>query len=159
MSTFAFVNYARFLLPNGTPTSPVYAYQNFSVNQPRIYGGVTYQFAPFGVSTGAGAKGGDRSEATLGAGTNAITVNVFAEAVNSRWLLELKTVSLDPDTFADAVLIRTETWRVARYEMDTEKILLKLTSPLDAVRDQVPRRYLSTTLVGALPSSATLVVS
>lgn len=157
MSTFAFVNYARFLQSNGSAT--VYSYQNFSVNQQRTYSGVTYTFVPFAVSTGAGSKGGDRSEATLGAGLNEITVNIFAEAVNSRWLLELKTVSLDPDTFADSALIRTEIWRVARYEMDTEKILLRLTSPLDAVRDQVPRRYLSTKLVGALPSSATLVVS
>jgi len=159
MSTFAFVNYARFLQKDGTATSPVYAYQNFSVNQPRIYGGVTYQFAPFAVSSGAGAKGGDRSETTLGAGLDALTVNIFTEAVTSRWLLELKTVSLDPETFADVTLIRSEVWRVARYEMDTEKILLTLTSPLDAVRSQVPRRYLSTKLVGALPSSATLVVS
>lgn len=159
MSTFAFVNYARFLQKNGSVTSPVYAYQNFSVNQTRIYGGVTYAFVPFAVSSGAGAKGGDRSETTLGAGVNAVTVNIFAEAVNERWLLELKTVSLDPETFADVALIRSEIWRVARYEMDTEKILLKLTSPLDAVRSQVPRRYLSTKLVGALPSSATLVVS
>lgn len=157
MSTFAFVNYARFLQSNGSAT--VYSYQNFSVNQQRTYSGVTYTFVPFAVSTGAGSKGGDRSEATLGAGLNEITVNIFAEAVNSRWFLELKTVSLDPDTFADSALIRTEIWRVARYEMDTEKILLRLTSPLDAVRDQVPRRYLSTKLVGALPSSATLVVS
>lgn len=159
MSSFAFVNYARFTQRDGSATSPVYAYQNFSVNQTRTYGGVTYQFAPFAVSTGAGSRGGDRSEATLGAGTNAITVNIFAEAVNSNWLLELKTVSLNPDTFADSTLIRTEIWRVARYELDNEKILLRLTSPLDAVRDQAPNRFLSTRLVGALPTSATLVVS
>lgn len=159
MSSFAFVNYARFTQRDGSATSPVYAYQNFSVNQTRTYGGVTYQFVPFAVSTGAGSRGGDRSEATLGAGTNAITVNIFAEAVNSNWLLELKTVSLNPDTFADSTLIRTEIWRVARYELDNEKILLRLTSPLDAVREQVPNRFLSTRLVGALPTSATLVVS
>lgn len=159
MSAFAFVNYARFLQRSGVPTSPTYAYQNFSINQPRTYSGITYQFVPFAVSTGAGVKGGDRSEATLGAANNPITVNIFAEAVNSNWLLELKTVALDPDTFADGALIRSETWYISRYEMDTEKILLQLTSPLDAVRDQVPRRYLSTKLVGALPSSAALVVS
>lgn len=157
MTAFAFVHYARFIQRSGVATA--YAYQNFSVNQSRTYSGVTYQFVPFAVSSGAGSRGGDRSETTLGAAPNQITVNVFAEAVNSRWLLELKTVSLDPSTFSDSTLIRSETWRVARYEMDTEKILLKLTSPLDAVRDQVPNRYLNTKLVGALPSSATLVVS
>lgn len=156
MSTFAFVNYARFMQDSSTPT--VYAYQNFSVNQTRIYGGVTYSFLPFAVSTGAGSKGGDRSEAVLGAGNNQISVNIFAEAVQSRWLLELKTVSLSVTDFSDDALIRSELWRVASYDMDTEKILLKLTSPLDAVSSDVPRRVLSTALVGALPTSGSLVV-
>lgn len=157
MATLAFVNYARFLTTTGTPTA--YAYQNFSVNQTRVYSGVTYQFVPFALSTGAGSRGGDRSDATLGAGNNAITVNIFAEAVASRWLLDVKTVLLDPTTFNDVALLRSEVWRVASYEMNTETIAMKLSSPLDAVREQVPNRYLSTKLVGALPSSATLVVS
>lgn len=157
MSAFAFVNYARFMVNASTATA--YAYQNFSVNVTRAYAGVTYSFLPFAVSTGAGSKGGDRSEAVLGAGTNEISVNIFAEAVQSRWLLELKTVSLDITDFSDDALIRSELWRVASYDMDTEKVLLKLTSPLDAVRSDVPRRVLSTELVGALPSSGSLVVS
>ena len=156
MSAFAFINYARFMQDSSTPT--VYAYQNFSVNQTRIYEGVTYSFLPFAVSTGAGSKGGDRSEAVLGAGSNQISVNIFAEAVQSRWLLELKTVSLSVSDFSDDALIRSELWRVASYDMDTEKILLKLTSPLDAVSSDVPRRDLSTALVGALPTSGSLVV-
>jgi hypothetical protein len=88
MSTFAFVNYARFMEDSSTPT--VYAYQNFSVNLTRTYSGVTYSFMPFAVSTGAGSKGGDRSEAVLGAATNEISVNIFAEAVQSRWLVGSK---------------------------------------------------------------------
>ncbi len=157
MSAFAFVNYVRFMENSSTATA--YAYQNFSVNVTRTYSGVTYNFLPFAISTGAGSKGGDRSEAVLGAGTNDISVNIFAEAVQSRWLLELKTVSLDITDFSDDALIRSELWRVASYDMDTEKVLLKLTSPLDAVRSDVPRRVLSTELVGALPSSGSLVVS
>lgn len=156
MSAFAFVNYARFLEDSSTPT--VYAYQNFSVNLTRVYSGVAYSFLPFAVSTGAGSKGGDRSEAVLGAATNEISVNIFAEAVQSRWLLDLKTVSLDVTDFSDVALIRSELWRVASYDMDTEKVMLKLTSPLDAVASDVPRRVLNTKIVGALPTSGSLVV-
>lgn len=159
MSTFAFCNYIRFLLPDGKPTSPVRAYQNFAINESRVYSGITYAYATFGVATGGGTKGGDRGEATLAAAVNAITVNLSAESVKNKWLLEIKTVSLDPLTFRDTALIRTEVFRVARYEMDNEKLLLKLISPLDAAQGQVPNRYLTTRLVGALPSSGTLVVS
>ena len=157
MSTFAFVNYSRFLTSAGVATA--YAYQNFSINQPRIYGGVTYQFAPFAYTLGAGSKGGDRSDSSLIAGLDPISVNLFAEAVQDRYLLEVKTVSLDPETFADDALIRTELWRVAQYEMDTERVILKLSSPLDATKGDIPKRRLSTKLVGALPSTGSLVIS
>jgi hypothetical protein len=157
MSAYAFVNYIRFKTQadayTGTP------YQNFSINESRTYSGVTYSFAPFAVSSGGGARGGDRSSASLVAGTDAISVNLFAEAVQNRYMLEIKTVSLDPLTFTDEALVASEIWRVASYDMDTTRVVLKLTSPLDAVKAQVPRRTLSTALVGALPTSGALVVS
>jgi hypothetical protein len=157
MNAFAFVNYARFLEQDGTPT--IYAYQNFSINDQRIYSGVTYEFAPFAYTLGAGSRGGDRSDSSLVAGLDQLTVNLFAESVESRWLLEIKTVSLVPVNFADDVLVRTELWRIAQYEMDTEKIILKLSSPLDAAKANIPRRRLTTGLVGALPTTGSLVIS
>ena len=157
MSSFAFVNYSRFLTSAGVATA--YAYQNFSINQSRAYGGVTYQFAPFAYTLGAGSKGGDRSDSSLVAGLDPISVNLFAEAVEDRYLLEVKTVSLDPETFVDDALIRTELWRVAQYEMDTERVILKLSSPLDATKGDIPKRRLTTKLVGALPSTGRLVIS
>ena len=156
MSAYAFVNYVRFKTQadayTGTP------YQNFSINQTRTYSGTTYSFAPFAVSSGGGTRGGERSNAALVAGADALSVNLFAEAVQNRYLLEIKTVSLDPLTFADEALIATEIWRIASYEMDTTTVTMRLTSPLDAVKAQIPRRTLSTTLVGELPTSGALVV-
>ena len=156
MSAYAFVNYIRFKTQDdaytGTP------YQNFSINEQRVYDGTTYSFAPFAVSSGGGARGGERSSASLVAGTDAISVNLFAEAVRNRYMLEIKTVSLDPMTFADEALVASEIWRIASYDMDSTRVVMRLTSPLDAVRAQVPRRTLSTALVGALPTSGALVV-
>jgi len=43
--------------------------------------------------------------------------------------------------------------------MDTERIILKLSSPLDATKGNVPRRRLTTGLVGALPTTGSLVIS
>jgi hypothetical protein len=159
MSAYAFVNYIRFKTQadayTGTP------YQNFSIDQQRMYAEVTYNFAPFAVSSGGGARGGERSSANLVAGADAISVNLFAEAVQNRYMLEIKTVSLDPLTFADEALVASEIWRVASYDMDTARgaVVLKLTSPLDAVKAQVQRRTSSTALVGAFPTSGALVVS
>lgn len=162
MAAFAFVNYIRFKEYNSGSEAyefTVHKYQNFSVNETRERDGVVYQFLPFAISTGAGARGGDRSSAQLVAGLNQITVNVLAEAVTSKWLLELKTVSIDSANFGDQDLIHTEVWRIASYRMDTERLTLKLSSPLDAASSDVPRRSLSTNVVGALPSSGSLTVS
>lgn len=157
MSTFAFVHYIRFRTLAGAYQP--YNYQNFSVGQNRTYSGVTYSFAPFGISGGAGKRGGDRSDSTLVVNTDAVSLNLIAEAVESRWLLELRVVQIDPITFADINLIRTELWRIASFELDTDKVAAQLSPPLDAVQDQIPSRYLSEFLVGALPNTGTLILN
>ena len=150
---FAFCNYVTLLQSNSTPTS--YKFQNFSVNEPRR----GFDYLPFAITTGAGTRGGDRSSARLVVAANQISVNIAAEAANGNYFLQVETFSLNIETFADSSRISTEVWRVAGYEMDTERVFINLTSPLDAVRTDAPRRVLSTQLVGALPTSGSLVVS
>ena len=150
---FAFCNYVTLLQSNSTPTS--YKFQNFSVNEPRR----GFDYLPFAITTGAGTRGGDRSSARLVVAANQISVNIAAEAANGNYFLQVETFSLNIETFADSSQISTEVWRVAGYEMDTERVFLNLTSPLDAVRTDAPRRVLSTQLVGALPTSGSLIVS
>ena len=150
---FAFCNYVTLLQSNSTPTS--YKFQNFSVNEPRR----GFDYLPFAITTGAGTRGGDRSSARLVVAANQISVNIAAEASQNNYFLQVETFSLNIETLADSSQISTEVWRVAGYEMDSERVFLNLTSPLDAVRTDAPRRVLSTQLVGALPTSGSLVVS
>ena len=150
---FAFCNYVTLLQSNSTPTS--YKFQNFSINEPRR----GFDYLPFAITTGAGTRGGDRSSARLVVAANQISVNIAAEAANGNYFLRVETFSLNIETLADSKSISTEVWRVAGYEMDTERVFLNLTSPLDAVRTDAPRRVLSTQLVGALPTSGSLIVS
>ena len=150
---FAFCNYVTLLQSNSTPTS--YKFQNFSINEKRG----DFDYLPFAITTGAGTRGGDRSSARLVVAANQISVNIAAEAANGNYFLRVETFSLNIETLADSSQISTEVWRVAGYEMDTERVFLNLTSPLDAVRTDAPRRVLSTQLVGALPTSGSLIVS
>ena len=150
---FAFCNYVTLLQSNSTPTS--YKFQNFSVNEPRR----GFDYLPFAITTGAGTRGGDRSSARLVVAANQISVNIAAEASQNNYFLQVATFSLNIETLADSSQISTEIWRVSGYEMDTERVFLNLASPLDAVRTDAPRRVLSTQLVGALPTSGSLIVS
>lgn len=152
--SIAVCNFIRFKNRGGDYTG--YAYQNFYVNETRTYQNTSYNFLPFGLTTGAGKKGGDRSNTALAAAPNAISINIFAEACDKGWLLDVKTVEVDPLTLSLQSLITSELWFASAMEADVQRSVLQLTSPLDAVDGQVPRRYLSATLVGALPTTGNL---
>jgi hypothetical protein len=152
--TVAVCNFIRFKNRGAGYTS--YAYQNFFVNEIRSYQGVNYNFVPFGLTSGLGKKGGDRGNNALAAPPGPITVNIFAEACDKGWLLEAKTVEVDPITLALQALITSELWFISAMESDVQRAVLQLASPLDAVDGQVPRRYLSSALVGALPTTGNL---
>lgn len=151
----AICNFIRFKNRGGAYTS--YAYQNFFIGETRTYQNAVYAFLPFALTTGAGKKGGDRSSNALGCPANPISVNIFAEACDEGWLVEAKTVEVDPLTLSLQALITSELWFASSMELpDVQRSVLRLSSPIDAVDGQVPRRYLSSVLVGSLPTSGNL---
>lgn len=157
MTTLAIANYIRLLTRTGTPTN--WAFQNFHINASRSYDNITYAFAPFGITGRAAKKGGDRSQSTMILSNDLVSLNIAVEAVESRYLVEVKTVLLNSATFEPSNLLSQELWLASRLEVDLEKITLQLSSPMDAARAQFPRRQLSTILVGSLPATGNLVIS
>lgn len=157
--TIAICNYIRFRSDGQYLAG--YDFQNFFIGEARTRGDVTYLFAPFAVAPGAGTKGGDRSDSAVVAPANPLSVNLFVEACNVRWLCEIAVALLDPETFEEQFLITTETWVCNRPEIDVgnQTAVLRLSSPLDAVDGQLPRRALSSRLVGNLPATGSLSVS
>lgn len=156
--TIAVVNYLRFKSRTGAYQGG-YNFQNFFVGESRNRSGVTHVYAPFGITSGAGAKGGDRTDASIIAPTDPLAVNLFVEACQENWLAEITSVLLDPATYAEVQQISRESWVCARPELTPERAVLRLASPLDAVDTQVPKRTLSSRLVGSLPSTGSISVS
>lgn len=153
----AICNFARFKRPGGAYLP--YAYQNFFVNQSRVYSGTSYTFVPFAFTNGASKRGGDRSNSALAAPPSPISINVFAEACDQRYLLEVHTVEVNAMTLSLQSLISRELWSVTGMEATPERAVLQLASPLDAVEGQVPSRVLGSALVGALPTTGNLTFS
>lgn len=153
----AYCNFIRLKIPGGSYTG--YAYQNFFINEAKVYNSASYNYLPFIITSGGGRKGGDRSNCSLVLTPNAISINVLAEAAESYYLLEASTVEVDALTLSLLQLITQDLWTISRMEFDTEKVILQLASPLDATDGQVPRRYLSNVLVGSLPTSGRLALS
>jgi len=149
--TIAIGTYARLLNHDGNPLP--YMFQNFHVGETRSYNGRDYMFAGFGFSGGTVDLQAGNIEASLVFAVNDLDLNLFNQAVSDRWLIEIRTVWLDPDTLDEGSTYGEEVYAITGLEHDSSRVSLRLGSPLDAVSQNAPRRLLTSDLVGALPST------
>lgn len=155
--TVAIVNYIQFKSFKGVDLEG-YSFQNFFINQTKTLDNKNYVYAPFAIAGGAGTKGGDRSDSTLVAPAYPLATNLFIEACREKWLCEMSMYLLDPITYDEIQRITVETWMASKVELTPERVVLRLSSPFDAVDAQVPKRMLSTALVGSLPTTGSVSV-
>jgi len=85
---------------------------------------------------------------------NAVAMNIAREAVVNNWTVQVDTCSMNPQTFAVGKKLTSETWLAANMSYDPEKLVVLLSSGIDAVGASAPTRKLTLDLVGALPSTA-----
>jgi len=150
-------NFLRFKERNGSYTP--WAAQNFYPFETIVHNGVSYPFRPIAVATNSSTRGGDRSEAVIGAGMSELTLNVFSEAAAADWILEVRTVKINRADLSPGPLLLLEYWAAqqVQHEASSSVVRLQLASPLDAVRTP-GGRVLSQSLVGSLPTSGTLTL-
>lgn len=150
-------HFLRFKRRNGDYTP--WSAQNFFPGQEKDLAGVLYPYRPIALKVNAATLGGDRAEAAISSVANALTLNVFAEAAQEDWLLEVKTVKLNRSTFDLQAVLTEQLWACTQVQYDTRAngVVLQLASPLDSVQ-QRGGRLLSQVMVGALPTSGNLVL-
>ena len=150
MTAIAIANFIRFKNKDGGFVSGN-NYQNFYIGQSKSNGGVNYFFAPFAFNNNSATRGGERSDCALVLPLNDISANLAQEMAENNRLLVATSIEVNVSNLTLGSTISTETWRVAGYETDVEKVVIRLQTPLDAVIAQIPRRVISEELVGALP--------
>lgn len=151
MAEIAIGTYVRFQLFTGASTG--YAFQNFHGNETRIYKGEYHVHAGFGFSGSTVDLQGSNIKASLVFAVSQLLLNFIQEAADSRWIVRVNTVWLDPETYDETSSYTEETYQVTGFQHDGSRLSLDLSSPLDAVSGQAPRRILSQALVGALPTT------
>lgn len=149
--------YLKLLLPDGTDSG--YNFQNFFQGETRSYNGDQYVFGSFGFSGGTLDLEGGNIAATLVFSLNELSLSVFNQAASERWLAEIRTVWLDPDSFSETGQHSEEMYAVTGINHDNSQLSVRLGSPLDAVQANLPRRVLTTSLVGELPSTGQINLS
>lgn len=135
-----------------------FRFQNFFLGEQMEYDGASYQFVPFGFSGVTVNRTGDGLEATLVFPNNDATRAWAVSAIDDRWLMEVEMLILpdpDPDTGLSAA---TTSNRVNEYvaqvtsgQWDSVSLNINLSTVLDAVGTDIPRRTLTQKLVGNLP--------
>jgi hypothetical protein len=132
---------------------PGYNFQNFFHGQNITWESVQYQFAGFGYSGSSVDLEGGNLESQLVFVLNELSLNMAKKAADERQIVVIKTVWLDPESLIPKSNYMEDTFMVTGFEHDSTRLALRLSSPLDAISADVPRRRLTETLVGALPST------
>lgn len=128
-------------------------YQNFFQGEQVSWEGNNYMFSGFGYSGSSVDLEGGNIEAQLIFAVNDLSLNMAKNAADKRQIVTIKTVWLDPETLVPKSNYMKDVFMVTGFEHDSSRLGLRLSSPLDAISADVPRRRLTETLVGALPST------
>ena len=127
--------------------------QNFASGESISWDGNIYQFGGFGYSGSTIDLQGGNIDAQIIFALNDLSLNLARAAADSKSIATIKTVWLDPNTFEPLSNYLEDTFMVVGFEHDHSRLALRLGSPLDAISADVPRRRLTQSLVGALPST------
>ena len=133
-------------------------YQNFFTGRSMAWSGNQYQFAGFGYSGSTIDLEGSNISASLVWAVNELSLNLAAEAAENRWIVQIDAVWIDPDSLGVMDSYMSDIFMVTGFEHDTLRLSFRLSSPLDAVSADTPRRRLTEQLVGALPSTGQILL-
>ena len=154
MTSYAFGHVLR-ITPKDTTD---FRFQNFFIGKELRHTGQDYRFVPFGFSGVTVNRTGDGLEATLVFPNNDLSRDWGVKAIEEKYLMEVEVLIIedpDPDTglTAQHTTVHTYTGQVTSGQWDNTSLNLELSSVLDAVGTDVPRRSLTQKLVGNLPIS------
>ena len=133
-------------------------FQNFFVGEERRWDGKDFIFSGFGYSGSTTDLQGGNVDSQLVWPVNELTLGMCKEAVDRKWIVEVKTVWLNPDTLIEKSNFMNDTFMAVGFDHDLARISLRLSSPMDAISGDVPRRRLTENLVGAMPSTGEILL-
>tara|TARA_Y100000004_G_scaffold195110_1_gene261360 strand:- start:1291 stop:1764 length:474 start_codon:yes stop_codon:yes gene_type:complete len=147
------VGLTTFLTVRNARNQVQHRFQNSQPGQNITKGGQQFQYLSFIYQGAAKNRTGDNMEAQLVMANNRISMSRAHEAVTERWNIEVSTCSMSLPNFTVARTLTTEFWVAASLVYDFETIEVTLSSSIDAVGTSVPHHVLTSSAVGALPTS------
>tara|TARA_R100001082_G_scaffold29945_2_gene15046 strand:+ start:3461 stop:4018 length:558 start_codon:yes stop_codon:yes gene_type:complete len=113
-----------------------------------------FYYLPFLYQGAAKNRTGDNLEAGLIFANNVLAMNKARQAVKEKWHVEVSVCIVNPTTLEVERTLTNDSWLAASMSYDFETVEVMLSSAIDAVGSNAPTSVLTTSMVGALPTSA-----
>ena len=154
MTSLSIGQYITLAPPN---SSTVFRFQNFFIGDNAILDGTTYGFLPFGFSGITASRAGANEESFLVFPNTKPTRVFIVQALEQGWTAFVNVALItSEDPSIPAQRLYRYIGQVSGSTWTTGEISVSLSSVLDAVNNQVPRRNLTQANVGYLPTSGNL---
>jgi len=130
-----------------------FRFQNFFINQDMAYKSNSYGFVPFGFSGVTVNRTGDGLEASLVFPNNDLSRGWAVLAIRDHYVVEVEVLIVDSSDPSSGThtSVHSYTGQITGGTWDNVSLNLQLSSVLDAVGTDIPRRALTKKLVGNLP--------
>lgn len=152
------------LKPRKDGDQPFY-FQNFYIGTNNVkYGGREYDFVPFGFSGVTVNRSGDNQATQLAFANNGLTRAWSQKVVSTSWLVVIDMVMLDSITTPQATIPQTNlltsyAGQITGAIWSETELRLEISSVIDAVGSDIPRRRITEDIFGPLPTTSTVRLS
>ena len=144
--------------PRTAGAAPLY-FQNFWINENVAYNGNTHGFLPFGFSGVTVNRSGDNQSTQLALPNNSLSRSWASTLVDGSWVVLVDMLMLNPDNKADYRVLSSYAGPVAGAIWSDAELRLEISSVIDAVGGDVPRRRITEDVFGPLPTTAQVRLS
>lgn len=133
-------------------------FQNWFVNEDAD----GFGFLPFGFSGAVFSREGDNITATLVMPVDGVARSWAQEAIKEQWIAKVEVSVFtgdDGDETKKPKVLYDYVGQISASNWDATSIQLEMSTVLDAVQSDVPRRSLHQKLVGRLPTTGNIALS
>ena len=118
-----------------------------------------YTFLPFGFSGVTFSREGDNIAAALMLPVDGAVRAWAQQAIDEQWIANVEVSLFDEDKTKEPTKLHSYVGQVSSSSWDETSISLEMSTVLDAVKNDVPRRSLHKKLVGRLPTTGNIALS
>lgn len=146
------------LKPRTAGAAPLY-FQNFYINETFTYNGNSHIFLPFGFSGVTVNRSGDNQQTQLAFPNNALSRTWALSVVDGAWVITVDLLILNPDNKADYRVLTSYAGQASGGIWGEVDLRVEVSSVIDAVGGDVPRRRITEDVFGPLPTTAQVRLS